>query len=102
MKYFGYLNFFITIYYCIINIWSSADCTHFSKAKGGLSRDADSRTLSEHLLIIMQEIKRQLLDHVIWDSIIEHVDEYRQMKPNGNISYKAIFKYMDINDLIKK
>lgn len=27
------------------------NCTHFSKAKGGLSRDADSRTLSEHLLI---------------------------------------------------
>ena len=23
------------------------------------------------------------------------------MKPNGNISYKTIFKYMDINDLKK-
>ena len=58
--------------------------------------------LSEHLFIIVQEIKIPLLDYVIWDNIIEHVDVYRQMKPNGNISYKAIFKYMDINDLIKK
>ena len=50
----------------------------------------------------MQEIKRMLLDHEIWNSIIEHVDKYRKMNPNGNISYKTIFKYMDINDLIIK
>tara|TARA_A100001015_G_scaffold311410_1_gene414623 strand:+ start:142 stop:978 length:837 start_codon:yes stop_codon:yes gene_type:complete len=58
--------------------------------------------LSEHLYIVVKEIKVALKDHIIWNSIIEHVDTYRQMKPNGNIAYKAIFKYMDINDLIKK
>ena len=56
--------------------------------------------LSEHLYIIIQEIKRILLDNIIWDSIIKHIDKYRSMKPNGNISYKAIFKYMDIHDMI--
>lgn len=30
-------------------LWASLECTNFSKAKGGMSRDADSRTLAEHL-----------------------------------------------------
>lgn len=30
-------------------IWWSAECTHYSNAKGGASRDADSRMLSEEL-----------------------------------------------------
>lgn len=57
--------------------------------------------LSDHLYIIVQEIKTILQDDVIWETIIKHINNYCQMKPNGNISYKAIFKYMDINDLIK-
>lgn len=31
-------------------LWASLECTNFSKAKGGQSRDADSRTLAESLL----------------------------------------------------
>lgn len=30
-------------------LWASLECTNFSKAKGGMARDADSRTLAEHL-----------------------------------------------------
>lgn len=30
-------------------LWASLECTNFSKAKGGQSRDADSRTLADHL-----------------------------------------------------
>ncbi len=30
-------------------VWASLECTNFSKAKGGQSRDADSRTLADHL-----------------------------------------------------
>lgn len=30
-------------------LWASLECTNFSKAKGGLARDGDSRTLAEHL-----------------------------------------------------
>ena len=30
-------------------LWASLECTNYSKAKGGLARDADSRTLAEHL-----------------------------------------------------
>ena len=30
-------------------LWASLECTNFSRAKGGMPRDADSRTLAEHL-----------------------------------------------------
>ena len=30
-------------------LWASLECTNHSKAKGGMSRDADSRTLADHL-----------------------------------------------------
>lgn len=30
-------------------LWASLECTNFSKAKGGQARDADSRTLANHL-----------------------------------------------------
>lgn len=30
-------------------LWASLECTNFSKAKGGASRDPDSRTLADHL-----------------------------------------------------
>lgn len=30
-------------------LWASLECTNFSNAKGGLPRDADSRTLADHL-----------------------------------------------------
>jgi len=33
-----------------IAFWFSLECTNFSKAKGGLPRDADSRTLAEELI----------------------------------------------------
>jgi DNA (cytosine-5)-methyltransferase 1 len=32
-----------------IILWASLECTNFSKAKGGKPRDADSRTLADHL-----------------------------------------------------
>jgi len=36
--------------YDYICLWASLECTNFSKAKGGLPRDADSRTLANDLL----------------------------------------------------
>src|SRR6202000_2490151 len=30
-------------------LWASLECTNFSKAKGGQARNADSRTLADHL-----------------------------------------------------
>lgn len=41
---------------CVINLWASLECTNFSKAKGGLPRDADSRTLAEHMFMYLHNI----------------------------------------------
>jgi site-specific DNA-cytosine methylase len=38
-------------------LWASLECTNFSRAKGGLPRDADSRTLAEHLFRYIEDIK---------------------------------------------
>jgi DNA (cytosine-5)-methyltransferase 1 len=38
---------------CKIKIWASLECTNFSKAKGGKARNADSRTLAEHMFMYM-------------------------------------------------
>lgn len=32
-----------------LSLWGSIDCTNHSNAKGGMSRDADSRTLAHHM-----------------------------------------------------
>tara|TARA_R110000796_G_scaffold181330_1_gene297919 strand:+ start:52842 stop:54326 length:1485 start_codon:yes stop_codon:yes gene_type:complete len=58
----------------IINIWASLECTHFSKAKGGMARDADSRTLAEHLIRYVKEIDPDYL-------YIENVREFMSWGP---------------------
>jgi len=54
---------------CIINLWASLECTNFSNAKGGLPRDADSRTLAEHLYMYIEELSPDYL-------YIENVREF--------------------------
>lgn len=40
----------------LIVLWASLECTNFSNAKGGQPRDADSRTLAEHLFRYVEAI----------------------------------------------
>lgn len=54
---------------CHINIWASLECTNYSKAKGGKPRDADSRTLAEHLFMYLDELNPSYL-------YIENVREF--------------------------
>jgi len=55
-------------------LWASLECTNFSKAKGGLPRNADSRTLAEHLF--------RYLDAIDFDCIfIENVEEFMSWGP---------------------
>jgi DNA (cytosine-5)-methyltransferase 1 len=53
----------------IIILWASLECTNFSKAKGGKSRDADSRTLAEHLFRYIEAINPDYIQ-------IENVEEF--------------------------
>lgn len=53
----------------VIQLHSSLECTNFSKAKGGMPRDADSRTLAEHLFRYIEAIKPDYIQ-------IENVEEF--------------------------
>src|SRR5690606_26644050 len=83
---------------CIITIWASLECTNFSKAKGGLPRDADSRTLAEHLYMYVEGIKPDYL-------MIENVVEFMAWGPldeNGKpVSKKRGCDYLRWIDNIK-
>jgi DNA (cytosine-5)-methyltransferase 1 len=58
----------------IICLWASLECTHFSKAKGGNHRDADSRTLAEHLYRYIEALNPDYID-------IENVVEFMSWGP---------------------
>lgn len=55
-------------------LWASLECTNFSKAKGGQPRDADSRTLAEHLFRYIEAIKPDYIQ-------IENVEEFMSWGP---------------------
>ena len=57
-----------------IVLQASLECTHFSKAKGGESRDADSRSLAEHLFRYIEVIKPDYIE-------IENVEEFMTWGP---------------------
>lgn len=49
-------------------LWASLECTNFSKAKGGQPRDADSRTLADHLERYIKAIDP---DYVQIENVVE-------------------------------
>lgn len=49
-------------------LWASLECTNFSKAKGGQPRDADSRTLAEHLYRYIRLINP---DYIQIENVVE-------------------------------
>lgn len=49
-------------------LWASLECTNFSKAKGGQPRDADSRTLADHLHRYITAISP---DYVMIENVVE-------------------------------
>lgn len=53
----------------MVVLWASLECTNFSKAKGGQPRDADSRTLAEHLFRYIEAIDPDYIQ-------IENVEEF--------------------------
>ena len=61
-------------------LWASLECTNFSKAKGGQPRDADSRTLAEHLFRYIEALRPDYIQ-------IENVEEFMcwgDMDENGH------------------
>lgn len=63
----------------LVVLWASLECTNFSRAKGGQPRDADSRTLAEHLFRYIDAIHPDYIQ-------IENVEEFMSwgdLDPNG-------------------
>lgn len=56
----------------LVVLWASLECTNFSKAKGGQPRDADSRTLAEHLFRYIEALNPDYI-------YIENVEEFMVM-----------------------
>lgn len=50
-------------------LWASLECTNFSRAKGGQPRDADSRTMAEHLFRYIEALNPDYIQ-------IENVEEF--------------------------
>ena len=57
-----------------IVLWASCECTNYSRAKGGLPRDADSRTLPEHLFRYIEAIEPDYIQ-------LENVSEFLAWGP---------------------
>ena len=53
----------------LVVLWASLECTNFSRAKGGQPRDADSRTLAEHLFRYIEALDPDYIQ-------IENVEEF--------------------------
>ena len=53
----------------LVVLWASLECTNFSRAKGGMPRDADSRTLAEHLFRYIEALNPDYI-------LIENVEEF--------------------------
>lgn len=72
-------------------LWASLECTNFSKAKGGQPRDADSRTLVEHLFRYIETLNPDYIQ-------IENVEEFMSwgdLDENGKpVSMKKGTSYM--------
>lgn len=66
-------------------LWASLECTNFSKAKGGMPRDADSRTLAEHLFRYIEALDPDYIQ-------IENVEEFMSwgdVDKNGKEIYEG-------------
>ncbi len=63
------VNHWKTIYPdAYVVLWASLECTNFSKAKGGQPRNADSRTLAEHLFRYQKAITP---DYIQIENVVE-------------------------------
>lgn len=80
-------------------LWASLECTNFSKAKGGMPRDADSRTLAEHLFRYIEALNPDYIQ-------IENVEEFMSwgdIDDNGKpISKDKGRKYLLWTEKVKK
>ena len=63
-------------------LWASLECTNFSNAKGGQSRDADSRSLAEHMERYIRAVNplyfcvENVREFMSWGPLVHKKDKY--------------------------
>lgn len=79
-------------------LWASTECTNYSRAKGGLPRDPDSRTLSEHLYRYIEALEPDIIQV---ENVIELMS-WGDLDENGHpVSAEAGRLYLKWVDHIK-
>ena len=81
----------------IIILWASLECTNFSNAKGGKSRNADSRSLADHLFRYIDALRP---DYVGIENVREFMcwgDLDEKGKPISRVNGKLYQKW--VNDV---
>ena len=80
----------------MIMLHASLECTNFSKAKGGQPRDADSRTLAEHLFRYIDVIDPDYIQ-------IENVEDLKNFLHELNVEplYQAAITQNDLQLMAK-
>lgn len=82
----------------LVLLHASLECTNFSKAKGGLPRDADSRTLADHLDRYVLALQP---DYITIENVVEFMS-WGPLDDNGKpISKKSGCDYMAWRQRIK-
>lgn len=85
--------------HALLILWASLECTNFSKAKGGQPRDADSRTLADHLdrYILAVDPDYVMIENVVefmsWGPLISKTAKTEEGYMYCPISIYPIWKY---------
>lgn len=94
-------------------LWASLECTHFSKAKGGGARDADSRTLANYMFRYVEGLTpdyiyiENVYEFMSWGELNEHgkpiskeqgKDYVRWVKKMCSYGYNYDFRLLNCAD----
>ena len=81
---------------CTIVLWASLECTNYSKAKGGLPRDNDSRSLPYHMYMYIDALSPDVF-------YVENVKEFmswgpldKKGKPVSKLKGRDYIKWVNI------
>ena len=91
-------------------LWASLECTNFSKAKGGQPRDADSRTLANHLFRYIEALTpdciqiENVVEFMSWGEIDENGKPIDRLNGTDYVrwcnrvqSYGYTFQWRELN-----
>ena len=88
----------------LLILWASLECTNFSNAKGGQPRDADSRTLAEHLPRYVKAIEpdyvqiENVVEFMAWGPLASDGKPFSMRKGEDWMRWRASMKAFGYND----